>query len=190
MGNSCCARQRPKLKKLILKHHSEYVDKNPTLVSTDFNNDETTYMWYENHTLHRVNEPAYISTGGLERWYINGKLHRDDGPAEISRRQHVLPDYDAWYCNGRLHRTDGPAYVSDVAELWYKNGYLHRTDGPAVTDDKFEAWFHEGKLHCEYGPAVTYHKLGRSEWWVNGKQLGGPQGGPRSSHIIPARPFY
>ena len=38
--------------------------------------------WFQDDTLHRVNNPAIILTNGAKFWYQNNLSHRLDGPSD------------------------------------------------------------------------------------------------------------
>lgn len=114
--------------------------------------------------LHRLDGPAIVEFGYIEKWYVHGVLHREGGPAEVNRRD----GQEKWYRNGVLHREDGPAFISTEVKAWYKDGNRHRIGGPAIegVDGSFQ-WYENGQLHRLDGPA-RYANGGYS-WYVRGE---------------------
>ena len=56
---------------------------------------------------HREDGPAYVFSDpnyGREEWYIHGKLHRINEPAMMTSRGD-----QSWWVHGKLHRLNGPA---------------------------------------------------------------------------------
>jgi len=72
-------------------------------------------IWFQNHQLHRVNEPV-IEYKGSKEWWQNGGLHRLDGPAI----EHENGDKE-WFQHGQRHRLDGPAIEYTNGNMLYFN---------------------------------------------------------------------
>lgn len=130
--------------------------------------EETSRYYTESYLLlgklHRMDGPAFISTGyygirinngmltandasmfnAYEVWCQGGIVTRgNDLPAVINKEERV------WYNNGKRHRdNDLPAIISDNRQVWYCNGKIHRDrDLPANIYYDTKSWYHRGKLH-------------------------------------------